>query len=343
MKQFFSILILIALTLSLASCSLREKKSVPSGAGVPLGGDAVTTDSGTVREDDGDDPSTGPAPAEPTGWATVSGSEAGGDLTYTRPDGTKITDFSFLNDKSRDFLPDAGDLENGSWYCGKTDRDPDTGEVTVVFERSAETLALLEKYGVIYRGDESRQVCYFTFDCGFENGYTGKILDVLAEKDVKGTFFLNGAYITSAPELVKRMIDEGHVVGNHGNNHENMSRVDAETFLKEVESNNDLLRDNVPGAGYMSCYRPPYGTVTEWDMALAQEMGLKTALYSWTYYDYDVDNQADPADALSQAERGLHNGCVYMFHTVGSTNAAIIGDLIDFIRGEGYTIEVIGK
>ncbi|MBR3991427.1 MAG: polysaccharide deacetylase family protein [Clostridia bacterium] len=168
------------------------------------------------------------------------------------------------------------------------------------------------------------------------------MLDVLKEKDVKGTFFLNGAYIESSPDLVKRMVDEGHVVGNHGRNHENMSRVDAETFLSEVESNNDLLKASVPGAKYMSCYRPPYGTVTEWDMALAQEMGLRTVLYSWTYYDYDPDEQAAPADALSQAERGLHDGCVYMFHTVGSTNAAIIGDLIDFIRAEGYTIELIG-
>ncbi len=340
MKKISAILILLALTLSLLSCSARDREPSPSGAGIPMGGGTANT--GEAPGTDSAVPATEPTPSEMSGWATVSGSAAGGDLTYTRPDGTKITDFSFLDDKSRDFLPDAGDPDNGSWYCGKTDRDPETDAVTVVFDRSAETLALLAKYGVIYRGDESRKVCYFTFDCGYENGYTGAILDVLKEKDVKGTFFLNGAYIESSPDLVKRMVDEGHVVGNHGRNHENMSRVDAETFLSEVESNNDLLKASVPGAKYMSCYRPPYGTVTEWDMALAQEMGLRTVLYSWTYYDYNPDEQAAPADALSQAERGLHDGCVYMFHTVGSTNAAIIGDLIDFIRAEGYAIELIG-
>ncbi len=339
MKRIIAVLMLITVAFCAVSCSVETTGQGPSSA--------VTINIGPDKQTEGaDGTDTGPVePADPppSGRASVSGSISGGDLTYTRADGTKITDFSFLDSKSRDFLPDAGDQENGSWYCGKTERDPETGEVTLVFDRSAETLDLLKKYGVIYRGDESRKVCYFTFDCGYENGYTGQILDVLKEKDVKGTFFLNGAYIESSPDLVKRMIDEGHVVGNHGRNHENMSRVDAETFLNEVESNNDLLFDKVPGAKYMSCYRPPYGTVTEWDMALAREMGLKTVLYSWTYYDYNPDEQLPPADALSQAERGLHNGCVYMFHTVGSTNAAIMGDLIDFIRDAGYTIELVGK
>ena len=340
--RILSALLALAFVFSLAACSGtnepgqggagRQTSSIPESV-TETGPASGGTESETA------------APSPPTvgGWASVTGSYAAGDLVYTRADGTALSDFSFLDSASREYMPDSGDPETGSWYCGKTERDPETGEVTKVWDRAPETLALLEKYGVIYRGDETRKVCYFTFDCGFDNGNTGKILDVLKEKNVKGLFVLNGHFIESAPDLVKRMIDEGHIVGNHGRNHVNMARVSVDEFIAEVEENNALLRQLVPGAPYMTYYRPPYGTVTEWDMALIRAMGLKNVLYSWTYYDYNEELQPDPAESLDSVLSGLHPGCVFMFHPISSTDAAIMGDVIDGIRAAGYEIETVDK
>ncbi len=334
---------LICALILLPGCSRPSHEGSESGVGrQSASAERPTEPSG--EEATQSEPETEAAAPTPTGWASVSGSSSTGDLVYTRADGKKITDFSFLDSVSRDYMPDNGDPDTGSWYCGKTERDPATGVVTKVWDRAPETLALLEKYGVVYRGDETRNVCYFTFDCGYEyGGNTAKMLDVLKEKGVKGLFVLNGQFIEAEPELVKRMIDEGHVVGNHGRNHKNMARLSVDEFISEVEENNALLREKVPGAPYMTYYRPPYGTVTEWDMALAREMGLKNVLYSWTYYDYDVNAQPDPSEAKDAILRGLHPGCVYMFHPVSSTDAAIMGDVIDAIRAAGYEIETVDK
>ncbi|MBR3423816.1 MAG: polysaccharide deacetylase family protein [Clostridia bacterium] len=341
--RILSALLAIAFVFALAACSgTNEPGQGGAGRLTPVstadGTTAMTDDGGTESE------TAAPPPAATDGWASVTGSYAAGNLVYTRADGTALTDFSFLESASHEYMPDSGDPDTGSWYCGKTERDLETGEVTKVWDRSAETLALLEKYGVIYRGDESRKVCYFTFDCDYNyNGNVGRILDVLREKGVTALFVLNGQIIETEPELVKRMVDDGHIIGNHGKNHKNMARVDVDTFIAEIEDNNALLKKNVPGAKYMTYYRPPYGTVTEWDMALAQQMGLKNALYSWTYDDYHDDAQPDPAEALNAILRGLHPGCVYMFHPKSTTDAAIMGDVIDGIRAAGYEIETVDK
>lgn len=279
----------------------------------------------------------------PTGYASYSGTEAGGNITYTSARGRKITDFSFLNGLSRNFFSDTGDKENGSWYCGKTERDPVTGDVRIISERAPDVLEAIDKYNVIYRGNTEKNVIYLTFDCGYENGYTSKILDILREKGVPAAFFLNGHYIESSPELVRRMLDEGHIVGNHGNNHRVMSRLTLEDFFYEIESTNELLRQYVPEAPYMEYFRPSYGSCSEWDMALVNEMGLREVLYSWTYYDYDPANQKSPDEALAAAKNGLHPGSVLMLHTVGETNTEWLGEFIDYVRAEGFEIRPISE
>ena len=340
--KILSALLAAAFVLSVAACSKTEEPG-EGGAGRRQPAATNGTESGPETGETAADCAP-PTSAATDGWASVTGSTATGDLVYTCADGTVISDFSFLDTVSRDYMPDSGDPDTGSWYCGKTVRDLTTGEVTKVWDRASETLALLEKYGVIYRGDETRNVCYITFDCDYNyNGNVGKILDTLKEKGVRALFVLNGQIIETEPALVKRMVDEGHIIGNHGRNHKNMARVDVDTFIAEVEDNNALLKKNVPGAGYMTYYRPPYGTVTEWDMALAQRMGLKNVLYSWTYDDYHDDAQPDPAEALNAILGGLHPGVVYMFHPKSTTDAAIMGDVIDGIRAAGYEIETVDK
>ena len=135
-----------------------------------------------------------------------------------------------------------------------------------------------------------------------------------------------------------RMIDEGHILGNHTVNHKNMTQVSKETFVDELEGVEDLIKEKFPDAEPLHYWRPPMGACNEWVLKLADKMDYHTVMWSWAYYDYDVNNQPDPADALAKAKNGLHPGVVYLFHTESTTNAAILGDLIDWIRAQGYEI-----
>jgi len=334
MKKFISTLLLCAV---LTSCASGAPSTEPSTNGAGRDSTAVSAPEGTV--------SAGATSAEETdvpeteGYASYTGSELGGNLTYTTYKGKIITDFSFADGLSKDFFSDTDKSDpTGSWYCGKTERNEATGEVKVIFDRAADVFDAMEKYGAVYRKNEDEKVIYLTFDCGFENGNTGKILDILKEKDVSAAFFLNGQFIKTAPDLVKRMLDEDHVVGNHGNNHAIMSKLSIEELIYEVESNNALLQSSVPGAPYMKYFRPPAGSCSPWDLALYQAMDLECILYSWAYYDYAVDDQPDPAKALAQMKAGLHNGSVLMFHCVGETNGKVLGEFIDYARAEGFRI-----
>ncbi len=316
-----------------AASSVPEPKPETAPEGNPGGSDPESPEGSSGAAEASE--------AAPSGRASRSGSEQNGDLTYTTWKGTVLSDFSFLNGLSRNYFSDVDTAAdpNGSWYCGKTTRDPATGEETLLWDRAQDVLDTIERYGVIYRAKPEQKVLYLTFDCGYENGYTEQILDILKEKQVPAAFFLNGYYVSSAPELVRRMLDEGHIVGNHGNNHKVMPQLGLDEFLYEVESVNDLMAEYVPDSPYMTYFRPSYGSCSPWDIALITAMDLTETLYSWTYYDYDPDDQMAPSDALQLAKDGIYSGSVIMLHTVGSTNVQILGDFIDYARSEGYTFQ----
>ncbi len=345
------LLILLLISLFLTSCAMEPAVAVGVGrTEAPTNGqstpatDSSESEDGTVGTDSGESEPEGEDVPVTEGFASYSGSEAEGNLKYVTHKGKVLSDFSFLDGLSKNFFSDTDPSDKqGTWYCGKTVRDLETGEVTLVFDRAADVLDAIEKYGAVYRKNEDKKVVYITFDCGFENGYTDDILDILKEKDVKASFFLNGQFIKTSADLVKRMLDEGHIVGNHGNNHRVMSKLTIEELFYEVESNNALLQEAVPGAPYMKYFRPPSGSCSAWDMALYQAMDLESVLYSWAYYDYAVDAQPEPAKALEQMKTGLHNGSVIMLHTVGETNVEVLGDFIDYIRAEGFEIRNIDE
>ncbi len=228
------------------------------------------------------------------------------------------------------------DDQPNDWFIGKTLRDEATGEVTYVWDRSQQTLDAIAKYGAVYRGDEERKVVYLTFDCGYEYGTTAEILDVLKEKNVPATFFVNGWYVESAPHMVRRMLDDGHIIGNHCDNHEDMTTVSVDTFIKEVQGLEDIYYATFPDAPPMLYFRPPSGNCSEWVLKFADMMGYTTVMWSWAYYDFDVNNQMSVSNAMAKVKAGLHNGCVYLLHTESTTNAAMLGEMIDWIRGEGY-------
>lgn len=330
-KIMSALLAALMLTAVLASCSTRDD---PGGAGRPTQSTETKEAVATV----------GPTETDPVGTETEKATETEKE---TEPDHSGIVsppagtvarpaDLTAVNAIPRTIFSDSTD--DATWYMGKTDYDETTGEATIIWDRAADVFEALDKYGAIYRKNADKKVCYFTFDCGYENGVTPKILDVLKEKNVKGIFFVTGAYIDSASDIIKRMLDEGHLVGTHTNNHKNMAFLSAEEFIDEILSNEEKLKSHIPDAPDMIYYRPPMGGTNEWALAMAKAMGLTTVMWSWTQYDYDVDNQPDPATALYNAEHGLHPGCVYLLHAVSTTNAAILGDLIDFIRAQGYEI-----
>lgn len=184
------------------------------------------------------------------------------------------------------------------------------------------------------QSEPEKKKIYLTFDEGYENGYTEKILDTLKDKNVKAVFFITGDYAKRSGELVKRMIGEGQVVGNHTWRHYSMPEKSLETCREEISLLHDYVKENF---GYeMSVLRPPKGEFSEQTLALASEMGYTTCLWSFAYKDWNPDAPGDKAQSLSSLNDRLHSGGVYLLHAVSPTNAAILGDFIDNARAKGY-------
>ncbi len=339
-KKVQSILAAIILASVLLTACGKRQSWLDETAGVLR--DPKPTETTEAAVPDNTEAAETPAETEappPAAAAEPSSKLENGKYVYSipEPDRSGLSDLSAVNALPKDTLPDAGG--GTDWYPGKFERNLTTGEVKTVWDRSGETLALLEKYDAIYKKNEDEKVVYLTFDLGYENGWTEPILDVLKEKNAPGLFFVVGHYVETAPQIIKRIYDEGHLVGNHTYNHPNMATdVDSTKFIEEITSLEDALKKNFPDAPPTIYWRPPEGACNEWTLAMSQKLGLTTVLWSWAHVDFYTDNQPEVAASLEKAKKGLHNGAVYLFHCVGSTNPAILGDLIDYIRAEGYEI-----
>lgn len=172
-----------------------------------------------------------------------------------------------------------------------------------------------------------------TFDQGYENGYTKPILDALKEKNVKAVFFVTGDYAKRNADLVRRMIDEGHVIGNHGMKHASLPKLSEEDMRQEIMSLHDYVKDKF---GYeMKYFRPPCGEYSEQALSVTQQLGYKTLLWSFAYQDWEVDNQPDCGEAFNRVTTAAHGGAVYLLHSVSSTNAEILPRVIDCLREQG--------
>lgn len=186
-------------------------------------------------------------------------------------------------------------------------------------------------------GDEHKGKVYLTFDEGYENGYTPQILDVLKEKGVSAVFFITLSYAKAEPDLVRRMINEGHVLGNHSARHPNMAGISMDAAYNEVADLHNYISENF---GYdMYLFRPPEGAFSERTLALLQKMGYRTVCWSFAYADWDPDNQQDHQVAFDRITKSIHDGEIFLLHAVSSTNTAILGDVIDHVRAEGFTFE----
>ena len=206
-----------------------------------------------------------------------------------------------------------------------------------------EDMQKLKEFDAAYIGDTSQKVLYLTFDAGYENGCTEKILDTLKKHDVKAAFFLVGNYIEKNADLVRRMVEEGHIVGNHTMHHKDMSALtDKDTFTKELVDLEGLFRETT-GKDLPKFYRPPQGIYSQENLKLAQELGYKTVFWSLAYADWNNDNQPTKEQAFAKLLPRTHNGAVVLLHSTSQTNAAILDELLTKWENEGYRFETVDK
>lgn len=192
--------------------------------------------------------------------------------------------------------------------------------------------AALDAYAL--NNDENRIV--LTFDQGYENGYSAKILDTLKEKNVTAIFFLTGDYAKSEQALVRRMIEDGHTLGNHGMTHTAIPTLDDDALRDEVQTLHQYVLDNY---GYeMQYFRPPCGEYDARSLACVQQLGYRTLFWSAAHVDWKTDRQPAPQKALADLTGMAHGGAVYLLHSVSATNAEILGTLIDNLRARGFTL-----
>lgn len=183
-------------------------------------------------------------------------------------------------------------------------------------------------------GDNSRII--ITFDQGYENGYTSKILDTLKEKHVSAIFFLTGDYAKKEKALVRRMIDEGHVIGNHGMTHAKLPDLSPDELKEEVMSLHQYVLDEY---GYeMQYFRYPCGEYSESTIEQLQKLGYKTLFWSFAYVDWKTDSQPSPETGFKKLTESAHGGEILLLHSVSSTNAQILGDVIDNLRAKGFKL-----
>lgn len=192
------------------------------------------------------------------------------------------------------------------------------------------------KYGAEALREDKKNIL-LTFDQGYENGYTAQILDTLKEKKVKAVFFLLQDYAERNPELVQRMMDEGHIVGNHSVSHYSMPDLSVEECRQEIEGLQEYMKQNFGVT--MKLFRPPMGEFSEQSLSVTKDCGLSTMLWSFAYADWDVNAQPNPAQAKEKLIGAAHEGAVYLLHSVSQTNAEVLGEVIDGIRDEGFEFE----
>ncbi|BBF42562.1 polysaccharide deacetylase [Lachnospiraceae bacterium KM106-2] len=186
---------------------------------------------------------------------------------------------------------------------------------------------------------ESNKI-YLTFDEGYENGYTAKILDILKEKNVKAIFFPTLPYMKSQPELIKRMIAEGHLIGNHTVHHpsKGMATLSIDEQKAEITVVDDYMKKNYNYK--MNLFRFPTGQFSEQSLAVVKSLGYRSVFWSFAYQDWIVNNQPSTTEALNTMMKRLHGGSIYLLHAVSKTNATVLGEFIDQARAKGFEFAI---
>lgn len=214
----------------------------------------------------------------------------------------------------------------------KDHKQPDLGK---------RNIELMNKYDGIAMGNADSNKVYLTFDQGYEAGYTNKILDALKENDVKAAFFVTAHYVNTASDIVQRMIDEGHIVGNHTVNHKSMPSISDDEIQKEVMDLHTVVYEKF---GYEMKYtRPPKGEFSERTIAKTNSLGYKTVMWSLAYDDWDEKKQGREEYGKQKIIDNVHNGAVILLHATSKDNSNILSDVIKQIKEMGYEFKSLDE
>lgn len=197
---------------------------------------------------------------------------------------------------------------------------------------------LLQKYGGFYKGDPKSKMLYLTFDNGYENGYTAKVLDVLKKEKVPATFFVTGHYLQSAPDLVKRMVKEGHIVGNHSWYHPDLTTNSDADIRQELDTVRDRTKE-LTGQKEMKYVRPPRGVLSERTVKVAKDLGYTHVMWSLAFVDWNVNQQKGWQYSYNNIMKQVHPGAVILLHTVSKDNADALEKVIKDLKKKGYRFQ----
>ena len=205
------------------------------------------------------------------------------------------------------------------------------------------TAAELKPYDAHYVDETDEKVLYLTFDAGFENGNTPAILAALKKHQAPATFFLVGNYLSTSPELVKQMVDEGHIVANHTYHHLPMSKMTSlESFSEELDSNAALFKE-ITGQEMVKYYRPPSGIYSLDNLQMAKDLGYHTFFWSLAYVDWYENQQPSHAEALDKLISRIHPGAIVLLHSTSKTNGEIMDELLTKWEEMGYTFKSLDE
>src|SRR5699024_9508964 len=197
---------------------------------------------------------------------------------------------------------------------------------------------ILKKYDDVYADLDANKEIYLTFDNGYKEGYTEQILDILKKEKVPATFFVTGHYVKTAPELVNRMVKDGHIIGNHSYHHPDFTTMSKTEVKKEL----DMLENAVAKVSdqeQLQYLRPPRGTFNENTLKWASEFGYTHVFWSLAFKDWETDKQKGWKYAFDEIIEQVHPGAILLLHTVSEDNAEALDKVIVHLKKEGYSFK----
>lgn len=247
----------------------------------------------------------------------------------------------------------AGSFAAGSLAGKLTSSNPDAQKTSAVLALASDwglsfpeegkppvtnaTVEELKQYDTYYMEDTQEKKIYLTFDCGYESGNTEMILDALKKHNAPATFFVVGHFLKSEPTLIQRMVDEGHIVGNHTWSHPDMTKISTlDAFSRELSQVEELYKETTD-KDMVKFYRPPQGKYSEENLKMAQELGYKTFFWSLAYVDWQQDQQPSKEEAFDKLLGRIHPGSIVLLHNTSSTNGQIMDELLQKWEDMGYT------
>ena len=324
LKKFIALILILSFSISLLGCGREDDSSSKTYIYEENPSHPTTNETSTTSPD--------PAPM-------ISGNKKGSVLYAKRTDTDKT--YTGLDPLPEIRLP-VVDPENVRGISTKpinhsfgVSKNGEPHEISVNNQK------LYEKYGALCLDTTGEKVIYLTFDCGYENGCTEKILDTLKLKKVPAAFFVTLPHVKSCPELIARMVNEGHIVGNHSVNHPNFSTISRSKMAEEIEGLDNYLRAHF---GYSAPYfRFPEGACSESALDLVQNLGYTSVFWSSAYADWDTKNLKGKQYTFETVTSRLHPGCVLLLHAVSPDNAEALGDIIDYALAQGYKFKSLSE